>query len=299
MNLLAVNFHYFRESTYKGGIYPTSMATFERQLDGLSRSHRFVSQDDIASWVRGGDVPDGNHCVVTVDDGLREQMAMFDVLNRKGIPAIFYAPTDPIRHHKVLSTHQLHFVRTQLSDSDVYDFLVKHSDIAECRFDEEIIANQYRYDGQLARRVKFYLNFVATEALKQALVQQLFDSLVSDEAVFARDLYMGEQDLRRLAAVGALGSHGSAHLPLATLSPEDAERDVAASVAYLESVGGRPIVSFSYPFGGDAAVSRSLAPILERAGLQFAFTMKRGINHREHLSDALFLRRIDTKDLST
>ncbi len=299
MNFLAVNFHYFRETSYKAGIYPTSRAALEKQVDALARHYKFVSQNEIAGWVSERVFPAGNHCVFTLDDGLKEQMVVFDYLNAKGIPAIFYVPTDPIRKKKVLPTHQLHYVRTQLDDRDIFDFLEKNADIQRYRFDDQLLENQYRYDDPLARRLKFFLNFVLPEKQKETLLQQLFESLVTDESTFAHELYMDEQDLRRLAQAGALGSHGSAHLPLATLRPEEAERDILASVEYLESVGGRPVVSFSYPFGGEAAVSHSLAPMLESAGIQFAFSMKRGFNYEEQFSDPLFLLRMDTRDVPT
>jgi peptidoglycan/xylan/chitin deacetylase (PgdA/CDA1 family) len=297
MNLLAVNFHYFREATYPAGIYPTSRAGLEKQVEALHRQYKFVSQETIAGWVRKQDFPEGNFCVLTFDDGLREQMDAFDLLFSKGIPAVFYVPADPIRFQKVLPTHQLHYIRTTLSDRDIFDFLKKNTGIAQYAFDEQVLENQYRYDEGLARRVKFYLNFVLPEKEKETLVGQMFRSLVADESAFAHEFYMSEQDLRRLAKAGALGSHGSAHLPLAALPQAEAERDIADSVEYLQSVGGRSILSFSYPFGGEAAVSHSLAPILERTGIQFAFTMKRGSNRTEQLRDPLFLRRVDTKDV--
>lgn len=298
MNLLAVNFHYFREERYPSGIYPTSRATLEKQIDALSKQYRFVSQDEIAGWVRAQVFPSGSYCVLTMDDGLQEQMAAFDFLTAKGIPAICYVPTDPIRHQKVLPTHQLHWVRSQLDDREVFDFLQQNTGIAAYPFDEQTLENQYRYDGPLARRVKYYLNFALPEPQKTQLVQQLFDALVSDETAFARALYLSEQEIRQLADKGALGSHGSAHLPLATLPPEAAEKDIADSVAWLEALGGRPVVSFSYPFGGETAVSRSLGPLLEKAGIQFAFTMKRGVNTVAELGAPLFLMRVDTKDLN-
>lgn len=297
MNLLAVNFHYFRETTYASGIYPTNRAMLEKQIDQLHKQYKFVSQETIAEWVQEQVFPAGNYCVLTMDDGLQEQMAVFDFLTAKGIPAIFFVPTDPIQKQKVLPTHQLHFIRTQLADRDIFDFLDKNTDIAHCHFDEQILENQYRYDDPLARRVKFFLHFVLPEKEKESLIRQLFGTLVSDEPAFARQLYMQESDLCRLAKAAALGAHGSGHLPLAALAETAAERDIAASVEYLESVGGQPIVSFSYPFGGAAAVSRSLAPMLQRAGIQFAFTMKRGINTDEQFRDPFFLRRVDTKDL--
>ena len=109
---------------------------------------------------------------------------------------------------------------------------------------------------------------------------------------------MDEAALRRLAKADALGSHGSAHVPLAALPPEEAEADISTSIQYLELISGQSIVSFSYPFGGAAAVCPALAPMLERAGIQFAFTMQRGINTSAQFYSPLFLYRVDTRDVS-
>lgn len=296
MNLLAVNFHYFRETTYPAGIYPTSRQALEQQIELLLQKYTFVSQAQMARWLQRRDFPEGNYCLLTFDDGLQEQMAAFDFLSQKDIPAIFYVPTNPIRQQKVLPVHQLHYVRTQLSDIDIFDFLKANTDIQQYVFDPQLLENQYRYDDTLSRKLKYYLNFVLPENEKQKLVQQLFDQLVADEAAFSRGLYMQEADLQRLATAGALGAHGSAHVPLATLPLEDARKDILSSIHYLESVGGKKVVSFSYPFGGDAAVSPALGPMLDQAGIQFAFTMKRGLNTAEQLQNPLFLHRVDTND---
>ena len=296
MNLLAVNFHYFRETTYASGIYPLSRRALEKQIDAIHRRYKFVSQAELSDWIRRQDFPTGDYCVLTLDDGLKEQMNVFDYLSGSGIPAIFYVATDPIRHQKVLPTHQLHYVRTQLDDAAIFEYLQKNTAISSYPFNEQLLENQYRYDDPLARRVKYFLNFVLTEIDKETLVRQMFRMLVIDEVAFSRALYMDEQDLRNLAKAGALGSHGSAHLPLATLTEAEAARDITASIKYLESVGGSPVISFSYPFGGTAAVSPWLAPLLNLAGIQFAFTMKRGLNTIEQFRDPLFLHRLDTND---
>jgi peptidoglycan/xylan/chitin deacetylase (PgdA/CDA1 family) len=296
MNLLAVNFHYFRETTYASGIYPTSRKALEKQIDAIHRRYKFVSQEDLDNCFRNQVFPKGEYCVLTFDDGLKEQMNAFDYLSEKGIPAIFYVATDPIRQAKVLPTHQLQQVRTQLDDAAIFEYLQKNTNISSYPFKEQLLENQYRYDDPLARRVKYFLNFILSESEKQTLVQQLFCMLHSDEAAFSKAFYMNEDELRRLAIAGVLGSHGSAHLALATVSEAMAEQDIKKSIDYLETLDSKPISSFSYPFGGAAAVSPVLATILDKAGIQFAFTMKRGINTSEQLQDRFFLQRVDTND---
>lgn len=296
MKLLIVNYHYFREQQYSSGIYPTSKAALLQQTETLSRDCKFVGQEDVLAWIEQDTYPDGNYCLLTFDDGLREQMDAFELLAGKGIPAVFYVPTHPIQSHTVLNVHQLHHIRTCMDDADIYGWLSKNSGIDTYSFDETALANQYRYDTTVARKVKFYLNFGLSEAEKSTVVRGLFTQIVPDEAAFSRMLYMDASDLRRLSDAGALGSHGSTHQPLALLSPETAAQDIQGSVDYLQATTGRPVLSFSYPFGGQTAVSVTLQPALENAGIQFALTMQRGLNTVAQFQQPYFLRRIDTND---
>ena len=47
MNLISVNYHYFRESKSSNGIYPISKKSFLNQIDLLSRDYEFILQEDV------------------------------------------------------------------------------------------------------------------------------------------------------------------------------------------------------------------------------------------------------------
>jgi len=296
MKLLIVNFHYFREETYSSGIYPVSSENLCRQVDELAKHYTFISQNELAEIITTKNYPNKSFCLITFDDGLKEQMAAFELLKEKGIPSVYYVATSAIQNHKVLNVHKLHYLRTRVADEDLYSLLDEKYAIGKVAFDMEALANQYRYDNDTARKVKYFLNFVLDEKQKEEATNLFFTSLVDDEAAFASQLYMNESDLKILAGAGALGSHGYAHIPLATASFETAKADIQQSISYLEDVTGMPVVSFSYPYGGKAAVNASLAPAFEGTNIKFGLTMWRGSNNNEDLNNPLFLRRIDTKD---
>lgn len=296
MRLLIVNFHYFREETYPSGIYPVNRAALNRQVDELAKHYEFISQGELAEAITTKNYPDKDYCLITIDDGLKEQMAAFEFLKEKGIPSILYVPTDAIQNRKVLNVHKLHYVRTQMTDEDLYGLLDEKYNISNVTFDTTALANQYRYDNETARKVKYFLNFVLTEEQKEEATNFFFSRLIPDETAFANQLYMNETDLKTLADAGVLGSHGSAHIPLATKPFEVAKADIQQSLNYLESVTGKPVLSFSYPYGGKDAVNTNLAPAFEGTNVKFALTMWRGVNSIEHLNNPLFLHRVDTND---
>lgn len=297
MNLLAVNFHYFREEKYTGGIYPISKVELKKQLDEIAKSYQFIAQNEVIDLLKNKQQSTKNYCVITIDDGLKEQMQAFDFLNEMGVPSILYIPTYPLKNKKVLDVHKLHYVRTKMNDNDLYDLLNEQYQIDKIKFDEMALANQYRYDSDLSRKVKYFLNFSLSPAQKEVAIDFFFSKLVEDEYDFSSNLYMNDADLIKLAKADSLGSHGENHLPLATLAPQKAALEIAHASQYLESITNQKITSFSYPYGGKDAVNDIIPKLFDATDIEFAFTMWRGLNTEHDLKNQPYLlKRIDTND---
>jgi len=296
LKLLIVNFHYIREETYPAGIYPLSLKNLNKQAEVLSRRYRFISQDNMVEYIRNRSYPDKAMCLLTFDDGLKEQMAAFDLLQSKGIPAIYFVPTNAIQYGQVLDVHKLHYIRSKIDDEVLFDLLNQRYKISTIDFDDQFLTDQYRYDTEKARKIKYFLNFILDENKKDEAINSVFGSLATDEQSFADDLYMDENEIRILSESGALGSHGSAHIALAKVSFEKAENDIRQSVTYLENVTHSPVRSFSYPFGGVDACSESLRSAFGGTDITFALTMYRGVNNNDNIANPYFLNRVDTND---
>lgn len=58
-----------------------------------------------------------------------------------------------------------------------------------------------------------------------------------------------EDDIRALSQRHEIGAHGLAHPDLPTLSREEKQREIAGSKSWLESVTGKPVGMFCYPYG--------------------------------------------------
>ena len=297
MQLLAVNFHYFREEKPGKGIFPLTLKEFETQIDLIGQYYDFVSEQDIIdSLYKGKSIPK-NYCLLTFDDGLKEQMNVAELLIKKGVPGMFYVSTGTIRNNIVLDVHKLHYVRSIMDEQNLYQNLSSNYDIDQYPFEEKFLKNQYRYDTDLVRKVKYYINFVLSEAERQKVINNWFSTLVKSEKDFALDLYMNIDDLKKLSNHSMLGTHAENHVPLGCLSKKEIKKEIEDSVDFLESyVGKDSIRSISYPYGGLKAVSKEVAEVAEECGLQFGFTMWRGINNFENLENKFLLNRIDTND---
>lgn len=84
-----------------------------------------------------------------------------------------------------------------------------------------------------------------------------------------------------------IGSHSVSHRRLTTIELFEAEEEIIASKTILESVFGRRITTFSYPYG---LYNGQLAEMVRRAGYACAVTTRFG--HRHILSEQFTLRRI-------
>jgi peptidoglycan/xylan/chitin deacetylase (PgdA/CDA1 family) len=84
---------------------------------------------------------------------------------------------------------------------------------------------------------------------------------------------MGPDDLLEAERRGiSVESHGSAHMKYWDSDPREVEADVRSSIERLTEILGRPPRYLAYPFG---PTSMDAARIVERCGLQGAFTLER------------------------
>ncbi len=89
---------------------------------------------------------------------------------------------------------------------------------------------------------------------------------------------LDEEALRRLDAceLVEVGAHTVGHPSLAALTPTRQREEVEGSKRRLEELLGRPVSSFSYPFGGPADYSRTTVLAVAEAGFSSASTTLEG-----------------------
>ena len=160
MQLLAVNYHYIRDVKPSKGIYPRSIDEMAFQLDKLGQYYDFISQEELLKIVRSKKYPKGNYCVITFDDNLKEQMKAYEYLEKNSIPAIFFSTTLPYLAKDVHDVHKLHHIYTSYSDNDIAESLEKKFKFYDCQYNTDLLEKEYRYDTDLKKKIKFFLNFI-------------------------------------------------------------------------------------------------------------------------------------------
>lgn len=298
MPLLAVNHHYYRESRAGRGIYPTTPRMLADEVQKIrTAGWRIGSEEDIFAFLTGRLATDDKVVILTFDDGLAEQMRAFGQLEALGASALFYVSTAPIVERFVLDVHKLQMIRARVEDAEIAVELDKAFAFGKKEFDDDLLAIQYRYDDELGRRVKYFLNFMLEEEARLVWTTEYFASLFGDEREVAAALYMSSDDLRRLSAKRLIGSHAHSHLPLATLGADQMLHELAHSRRLIEEMTNSFPAGVSYPFGGKSAVGPDVFNHASSCGYAYGFTMERGINDLPEKVNPMALRRIDVNDL--
>lgn len=278
MILLAVNHHYFADEapTEPRAIFPTTAAAFARELELLAGEYEFVSRDQLTA----GSLPE-RACVITLDDGLRSQFDVaLPVLDRLGVPAIFFVPGAPIAEGKALLVQKIHALRERMGDEELLERIGEHG------VDLSRAAEMYGYDAPAAAQVKYLLNIALAHDVRTALVDELF----GDDEAFVRELYMDREQMAELEARGMVGAHAWAHRPLAKLGDAELRDELEWSAALFAE---HPRV-ISFPYGTTDAVDERVAAAAAEAGFEVGFTMEPAYNRS--LDQPLLLARIDVND---
>jgi len=268
-------------------IFPVSVEALRAQLELLGRSWEFVSRDELLAAAAGEATLPERGCAVTFDDGLRCQAELaLPLLERLGIPAIFFVPGKPLAEGRVLHVHKVHALRERVDDAELLE-LVGAEDVPE-----DVAREHYRYDAPQAARVKYLLNMALPADERDRVVGAAFAEVFPDEAAFAAELYMSQDQIRGLAS--SVGAHSYAHEPHALLPPDELDRDLERCTTLLEEITGVRPRAFSYPHGTASTVEVCTARRLAAAGYRVAFTMERALNRS--LNEPLLLGRLDAND---
>lgn len=293
--LLCVNYHYFREQSLNRGIFPTRKEQLSKQIDLLGQSFRFVGLSELSDL----DFSQGNYCLLTFDDGLREQFDVaYDVMKSKGVPGAFFVSPSVYQSDAILFVHQLHYLLETIEITEFGNSLMNHISKGEYKVPENLIEKarqQYRYDSEDTAICKYILNFTLQRDQQESFINELFRKTVSNSKKLKDDLYMTQHQIRILAENGMLGSHGYSHIALGQCDLDIQKKEIEYSRSLLKNIGKKSVEAISYPFGGPTAVDREIAELALGKGYVVGLTMERAANLTS--ADMLLLGRFDTNDV--
>jgi len=264
------------DAAFHPGVLSATPAVFARQLAGLARRFQPISLADALAAVRGRGALPPRALLVTFDDAYRDFAEhAWPVLRGLGVPPVVFVPTAfPGEPGRAFWWDRLH--RALLSTR-------RQAPLAT-RAGELRLATPEERERSFARargRVKALPHREAME-----LVEEVCGAL---EPGPARGCVLGWDALRALAREGVtLCAHTRTHPLLDRLDAEQARAEVAGALADLRREIGEALPVLAYP--GGCYGPATLAAVRE-AGIELAFTTRRGINDLRRL-DPLQLRRV-------
>lgn len=120
-----------------------------------------------------------------------------------------------------------------------------------------------------------------------------------DPLTITRDLTMRAEELRALAAnpLVSYGAHTVTHRGLARLPENEARREIADSIAAVQTLSGRTANAFAYTYGDARSVSLRERQILRDLGMPIGVTTRPGVLNTDMLADMTALPRISFNGL--
>lgn len=299
--LLVVNFHYIGpEGQYPyPGIFPTPGEELRAQLELLGRSFHFVSGEDLVGALKDDRSLPGRACMITFDDGLREQYEVAaPILDSLGVRGVFFVCTQPVHEGVGLVVHKMHRMRATRSPEAFLQQAVTTAGRLGVKLDlnqvdDEKANQQYLYDNLPTKRLKYLFNHVLPFEDFSRLVSAMFREEM-DEREFCDEMYMNEAQIRDLGSRHTIGSHSHFHGPLAALRVEEILVNLRRSREILNDITAGDVRLVSYPYGGPTAVSPEVGRSAREAGFLAGFTMERSFN--QTLFEPHLLARVSTND---
>jgi peptidoglycan/xylan/chitin deacetylase (PgdA/CDA1 family) len=243
-----------------------SQAMFERHVEAIGRSFRFVSLDEIAEHVESGEPFDEPVAAITFDDGYRDVYEnAFPFLRRNGIPAAMFVVTDLIGG-PLWQTH----------DKLYYLFDKAFSTWDDPRRELSELLTELRIaTGQLFRRGPVSSSEAVSAllpVLPQADVIRLMDCLetrvgANTSAIPLSVTWPMIHEMRQGGMT--IGSHTRSHVSLPLETPAHVKDELEGSKRVLEAGLGESVDHFAYPGG---QFNARVVSALKEAGYKYAYT---------------------------
>jgi peptidoglycan/xylan/chitin deacetylase (PgdA/CDA1 family) len=302
--LLVATYHHVRQKPDDEfpGIHGITREAFETQLDILGQRCRFATPEDVER-LAGGAEPEGPpKLFLTFDDGLIDHYeTVLPVLIRRKIHGAFFLSTLPWTDDCLLATHCLHYLSGKFGYQALRGEFERAAEDhggrpAMAEVSPDLAARAYAWDNAETALIKYYLNYVLDDEIKEKVVRSVFARVLGDERPYVKRHYMTPSHVCVLRDAGmVIGMHTHTHVACETIETERLGADLTLNWKTLQDVTKQPPTWLSYPFGTPMTYGQKTDGWLERLHIQLAFTVD-----RRAMTDRFprwRLSRLDTNDL--
>ncbi|WP_181248542.1 polysaccharide deacetylase family protein [Flavobacterium magnum] len=264
---------------------------FCTQLDYFEREFGFVRKQDFLDAFHTGKLPEG--IILTFDDGLKShyQYVLPELIKRK-LWGIFYIPTAPYTHTKILDVHRIHLILGIAPATAVYRKLIAM--VSDDMLPGTLVSDfrEWPYhlqeDDDHTKRVKQILNYYISYEFRESVIDQLMAYFVPDDINDVHGFYLTSDETAELAREGMIiGSHTHSHPLMSKLNALQQREEIEKSFGCLERIIGKSDHrTFCYPYGGFHSFTDETERILTDQKVQYSFN----VEHRDITRDDILQR---------
>jgi peptidoglycan/xylan/chitin deacetylase (PgdA/CDA1 family) len=270
-------------SPFTSGIRVTvSPVAFENALQFVRRHYVPVSLDDILSNYGGHGLP-SRSILVTFDDAYASVVEVAAPLCKKyGIPAIFFVNAAFIDNLRLAPDNLVCYVANRIGMKAV------NAAIRAVPGLENVTADN------LADVFGIVLPPLSLKD-RELFLNALYRLAAVEQELLAKDanLYLTSGQLRELATFGIeIGNHTYTHPHCRSLSDAELAAEIGENKIALEAISGRPVRSFSQPYGSSQDLTDAVQCELRRSGHKAVF-LSESVANQEN-ADLLHLDRVST-----
>lgn len=284
-NVLILSYHYVEESAQYDypGIHPITFTQLEEQLDIASSYFDIIRPAKLVEYFESKSFPERPLLLITFDDGLRNHRQVAEeVLEPRGIKAVFFVSTMPLTDNIPATTHLIHWLRATTSPNQ---FSKEIKDNMQSLWDPILndatirheACSTYVNDDPDNAILKYFLSFILSDKQARPLIEAMLLSRSKSNSEFVDEWYMSTMDLLELSKQGHLvGGHGHTHTFLSRLDFDQQVYELTLSKKILEEITGSACQWIAYPGGTDKALPENLDHLLHKSGYECGFTMLSG-----------------------
>jgi peptidoglycan/xylan/chitin deacetylase (PgdA/CDA1 family) len=215
-----------------------SISVFDAHIRTLAKHFAPVSLDQIVEFANGGDALPPRAVAVTFDDGFLDNYEVaVPILNRYGVPAIFYIMVNAVETGIAPWYCRINFALRTTRKSEWVD--------PDC-------GQSYHLETPQGRKSALTAAWAAgarkTGPIQEEFILQLETSLEVDSMPMRQDFMMTWDQVGAIRKAGhIIGGHTLTHPNLAHVTEQEVRSEIAGCKKRLEEKLGEPVEHFSYP----------------------------------------------------
>jgi peptidoglycan/xylan/chitin deacetylase (PgdA/CDA1 family) len=308
-HLLIVNFHHVRHENDRNFplLHYRSVNQFKSQVVELGKFFEFIDPSDVADLAFSNVGPIRSKCILTFDDGLLDHYEnVFPALEDLKLKGLFFVNTKPWEDGMLLSVHMAHLLSAAFSYEELaeeFEYVAQKKMPRICQIvdlSDELVLNQYRYDSLKVAKIKYFLNVIIPQELRENVLREVFKNRLGNDRDFSSKHYLNADMVKEMSLAGhSFGLHTHSHLHLASADSNFRVEDLKKNKKYLSSsVSKIPSNGFwvSYPYGSASSFDENVINECTQLGCSFGLSMIRGLNDLKRIN-RMSLKRFDTNDV--